>query len=91
MDSIVQGIREGCFICGKTPTERHHIYGGSNRDNSEKYGLTVDLCPFHHRDSKNGVHFNPVLMEQLKKRGREAFEREYDLDFEDIFIRGLDG
>ena len=88
--SIVQGNREGCYICGAVPTERHHIFGGSNRDLSEKYGLTVDLCPYHHRDSKGGAHFNPVLMEMLKKKGREAFEREYELDFEEIFIRGLD-
>jgi len=90
MKSIVQGERQGCYICGRTPTECHHIFGGvGNRDLSDDYGLTVDLCAFHHRDHKDGVHFNPVLMNTIKKKGREAFEREYpELDFETIFIRG---
>lgn len=89
--SIVQGNREGCYICGRTPTEEHHIFGGPSRPLSDKYGLTVNLCPYHHRDSKGGVHFNPVLMDMLKQKGREAFEREYPLiKFEDVFVRGVD-
>lgn len=90
MESIVQGERQGCYICGRAPTEEHHIFGGvADRPLSEKYGLKVNLCPYHHRDSKGGAHFNQTLMEQLKKKGRESFEREYPtLDFERIFIRG---
>lgn len=35
-----------CWLCGRTDTalDRHHIFGGSNRRKSEKYGLVVDLC-----------------------------------------------
>lgn len=89
MNSIVQGERPGCYVCGRTPTERHHIFGGASRDISEYFGLVVDLCPYHHRDSKGGAHFNPALMKMLKQKGREAFERENPgLDFEAIFIRG---
>ena len=93
MESIVQGRREGCFICGRTPTERHHIFGGvANRPLSEKYGLVVDLCEYHHRDSKGGVHFNADLMRLIKSKGQEAFERTYpDLDFIEIFRGGIDG
>lgn len=92
MKSIVQGKRDGCFVCGREPTEEHHIFGGvANRPLSDKYGLTVNLCQYHHRDAKGGVHFNPILMAQLKEKGREAFEREYPtLEFERIFIQGLD-
>lgn len=35
-------------MCGRNgildPLDRHHIFGGPNRDKSEKYGLVVDLC-----------------------------------------------
>lgn len=91
MTSIIQKDKEGCFVCGRTPTEEHHVFGGANRDLSTKYKLTVQLCPFHHRDSKGGAHFNKKLMDKLHEEGRIAFEREYpNLDFEKIFIRGLD-
>lgn len=37
-------------MCGRNgvfdPLDRHHIYGGPNRDKSEKYGLVVDLCHY---------------------------------------------
>ena len=40
--------RRQCFLCGRNgtsdPLDRHHIFGGPNRDKSEKYGLVVDLC-----------------------------------------------
>lgn len=39
-----------CALCGKPgtgldPLDKHHIFGGSNRRNSERYGLVV---PLHH-------------------------------------------
>lgn len=46
---------EKCYVCGKKDTEVHHIYFGSNRKISDKYGFTVRLCPEHHRGT-NGVH-----------------------------------
>ena len=31
-----------CWLCGKVgAVERHHIFGGSNRDKSERDGLVV--------------------------------------------------
>lgn len=33
--------------------ERHHIFGGSNRKKSEKYGFVIPLSPYIH---PNGVH-----------------------------------
>lgn len=92
MKSIVQGNREGCFVCGRTATDRHHIFfGTANREMSEKYKLTVNLCHYHHEHPMGGVHFNPELNELLRQKAREAFEREYpDLDFEKIFVQGVD-
>lgn len=44
-------MRRGyCALCGKPgtyldPLDKHHIFGGSNRRYSEKYGLVVPLAP----------------------------------------------
>lgn len=78
---------KGCFICGRGGyLERHHIFGSANRKWSEKYGLTVHLCYQHHRDSKEGVHSNAQLMEELHQLGQQAFEQTYpEMRFKDIF------
>ena len=65
-----------CIICGATNNiEKHHVFGGTaNRKISEKYGFTVDLCSYHHRDGKAGVHFNKELATSLKINAQEIFE-----------------
>ena len=58
-----------------TPTERHHIFGGTaNRRLSEKDGLWVYLCPKCHNQPPHGVHFDPTRMERLHKIGQRAYE-----------------
>lgn len=54
---MIQGTHKGiCFICGvHSPTEEHHIFGGSSRSKSTEYGLTTHLCPSCHRGTY-GVH-----------------------------------
>ncbi|MCC3386679.1 hypothetical protein D4758_22565 [Enterocloster citroniae] len=56
---------------------RHHIFGGKNRKWSEKYGLTVHLCPRCHTDNKEGVHADAEIMEALHRIGQAAFEKEH--------------
>ena len=75
--SIVENTTEECYVCGAArPLERHHIYGGNpGRKLSERYGLTIHLCCFHHRDSKEGIHFNKALRKQLQEEGQRAFEK----------------
>jgi len=85
--SIVQRT-PGCFLCGKEPTEEHHVFFGiANRKLSDQYGLTVRLCPEHHRGRK-GVHQNREIDLELKKYGQMCFERTYpELSFREIFGR----
>ena len=71
------------------PLDCHHIYGASNRKNSEKYGLKVYL---HHRKchifGKNSVHQNNELNNKLKAIAqRKAMEYYgWDVDtFRSIF------
>lgn len=87
MKSIITNDKEHCFLCGsKRWIEIHHIFGGSNRKHSTKYGLVVPLCHDCHNEPPNGVHFNKERMDYLRKLGQEAFIREYpNLDFLKIF------
>jgi len=67
-------------------TEEHHIFGGANRKLSTKYGLTVRLCIYHHREGKEAVHNNHEKMMYLKALGQQAFEKKYPtLNFREIF------
>lgn len=79
MRSIISGNRKGtCYLCKRiTRAEEHHIFGGPNRKLSERYGLKVYLCPFCHRDNKNGAHGSREVAEHLKRIGQAAFERDH--------------
>ena len=67
-----------CLICG-TPLHlhRHHIFPGSRRQLSEKYGLWVYLCARHHNMSEAGVHNDSELDQRLKRHGQRRWEAEF--------------
>lgn len=56
MKSIIMSNRK-CWVCGSVNNlELHHVFfGTANRKLSDADGLTVWLCPEHHRGT-NGVH-----------------------------------
>jgi len=85
--SIVQKGDPRCFFCGKTvELERHHIYPGANRKWSEKFGLWVWSCNYHHTDPKEGVQYNRKKADNLKRLGQIAFEARHTHDeFMEIF------
>lgn len=89
MKSIISNEKE-CYICGTTQNlNRHHVFfGTANRKMSEKYGCWVWLCAKHHHMSNEGVHFNKVLDEELKRRCQIVFEKDHTTDeFRQIFGR----
>ena len=63
--------------------EEHHVFGGINRSLSEKYGLKVYICRYHHTGDINGsseaVHQNPNTGADLwlKKKAQYAWERKF--------------
>ena len=87
IDSILDTEDGVCYLCGKhTETCRHEIFGGSNRKDSKRLGLWVNLCPDCHNCSPKGVHFNRDVDLELKKDGQLAFVRAYPFgDFLAIF------
>lgn len=85
--SIITENMSECWVCGSPNTQIHHIcYGGANRKLSDRYGLVIPLCPYHHLDSREGVHFDNDLNMALRKLAQKKFEERYpDLSFRAIF------
>lgn len=80
---------EHCIICGKSPVNKHEIFGGSaNRKKSMEYGLVIPLCTCEHHDQINcrGIHFDKKLRDEWHIKGQTKFNEVYpNLNFKDIF------
>ncbi|MFA6664333.1 MAG: hypothetical protein WCS21_08485 [Lachnospiraceae bacterium] len=78
----------GCYICGSMPTEVHHIMFGKNRKLADQDGLTVPLCPEHHRGTF-GVHgkYGHRLDEFLKRTAERAWMKETGKNVKDWIER----
>lgn len=80
-----------CWLCGRNgsadPLDKHHIFGGSRRKKSEKYGLVVYLCHHDcHIFGRNAVHNNADVMQALHEYGQRKAMEEQGWTTED-FIR----
>lgn len=92
--SIIQEDKESCYICGMNrnlePIEEHHVFNGSNRKWSEKYGLKIYLhgnrC---HRTGKDSVHVNGEVRERIQAEVQEKAMKYYNWSVEDF--RGIFG
>lgn len=68
--------RRECFLCGRNGNgdrlELHHIFGGSNRRLSTKYGLVVFLCGERcHRNGEFSAHKNAEVAKYLHQYGQK--------------------
>lgn len=73
--SVFTGDMDHCMFTGTSPVERHHIFGGSNKKNSEKYGFIAPLRPDLH---PNGVFAGKDAKEidtYLKRKAQEYYEQ----------------
>lgn len=81
MDSILQTEKK-CFICGKNGgawgLDLHHVYFGSLRKKSDKYGLTVWLC--HDTCHLNGAHKNARINRKLQAYAQKKAMAMYEWD-----------
>lgn len=89
MDSIISNDKK-CYICG-TPQNlhKHHIFAGNaNRTLSDKYGLWVYLCAWHHNASDMSVHRNVSMNYSLRREAQRKFEETHTREeFIRIFTR----
>jgi hypothetical protein len=87
MDSVIQKNKSKCFLCGGgafEPLDRHHCFEGSNRKNSEKYGLVVWL--HHHKChlyGESAVHNNIDAERALKAKAQQKAMEHYNWSMED--------
>lgn len=85
--SVFTDDMDHCYFTGTAPVERHHIFGGANRKNSEKYGFIVPLRPDLHPNGVYAGQSAKLIDVKLKTMAQEYFEREYGTrdDFRRIF------
>lgn len=89
MESIIQKEKE-CFLCGRNgnmdPLECHHVFGASNRKNSEHYGLKIWLCGDRcHRNGPLSVHQNREVADRVKAIAQSRWE--FNFGTREDFIR----
>lgn len=93
MKSIIQQDKTHCFLCGMNanlePLDEHHVYGGSNRKLSERYGLKVYLhhnkCHIFGKESVHGnAEINRTLKAVVQQRAMQYYNWTED-DFRRIF------
>lgn len=80
-----------CYLCGRVGyTHKHHCFGGANRTHSERYGLTVYLCPSCHEYGPQAVHNGGrTNIDRLHQEAQRTFEQKSGTreDFMCIFGR----
>lgn len=74
LHSVIQPDLTECYITHSNNIAIHHIFGGANRNRSDKYGFIVALRPDWHNMSNKGVHFNRGLDISFKKKAQIYFE-----------------
>lgn len=85
--SVLTDDMEHCIFTGSAPVERHHVFGGSNRKNSEKYGFIAPLRPDLHPNGACAGRWAKLVDAELKTRCQRYFEEHYGNreEFIDIF------
>lgn len=86
--SVFTEDMDHCYFTGTAPVERHHIWGGSNRKNSERYGFVIPLRPdLHPNGARADRRYAKDIDTRLKRMAQEYFEEHYGTreEFRSIF------
>lgn len=89
--SVFTDDMDHCYFTGTAPVERHHIWGGSNRKNSEKYGFVIPLRPdLHPNGAQEGKNAAEIDL-KLKQMAQKYFEEHCGTreDFRKIFGKSV--
>jgi hypothetical protein len=64
-----------CMVCHRgIHTDRHEIFPNSNRTNSKRYGMWINVC----RECHGKIHAESEgRFKYLKEEGQRLFEEEY--------------
>lgn len=89
--SVFTDDMDHCYFTGYAPVERHHIFGGCNRKNSEKYGFVIPLRPDLHPNGALAGKNSAEIDLKLKQMAQRYFEEHYGTreDFRRIFGKSV--
>ena len=87
--SVFTDDMDHCYFNGTSSVERHHIFGGSRRMASEKYGFVVPLRPDLHPNGAQAGQNAAEIDLNLKQMAQEYFEANYGTreEFRRIFMK----
>lgn len=89
--SVLTDDMHSCYVTKLNVVHIHHVFNGSRKKASEKYGFMVPLHPILHTMGPDSVHMAPNkgLDLQLKQKCQKYFEENYGSrqEFIDIFGR----
>lgn len=66
-----------CIITGDYNVAIHHVFNGSDKKMSEKYGFLVPICPDWHNMTPYSVHMDQQFDLCLKRQAQEYYESHY--------------
>lgn len=64
-------------------SHKHHVFGASNRNKSEEYGLYIYLTPEMHNMSDRGIHFDKGFDRYVKRLAQKTAMQYYGWNMED--------
>lgn len=77
LKSVFTDDMDHCIYTGKSPVERHHIFGAFNRKRSEKYGFVVPLSPDLHPNGVQASKDAKNIDIALKQMAQTYYENHY--------------
>ena len=88
LTSVFTDDMDSCIFTGSPYIERHHIFGGSSRNASEKYGFVVPLrYDLHPNGARADRRYAKQIDTHLKEMAQTYFEEHFGSreDFRAIF------
>ncbi len=75
--SVFTDDMDHCMFTGCAPVERHHIFGGANKQNSERRGFIAPLRPDLHPNGVFAGKDAKAVDLRLKTMAQEYYESHY--------------
>ncbi len=72
--SVLVDDMEHCFVCGQYYPQIHHVFFGSKRSISDRFGYVIPLCMMHHTGSKYCPHQDRDIDLAYKRFAQRHFE-----------------
>lgn len=77
LHSVFTEDMDHCMFTGCAPVERHHIFGGANKKNSERRGFIAPLRPDLHPNGVFAGKDAKAVDLRLKTMAQEYYESHY--------------